>query len=147
MYEDKLTYLGCFDLNNFSAFCEKSFYWNPKFTKHRHYSIMPNKLGNIMFSHSSFCFKISHMLFNFISRLILILILLNSIIFQNKVDLCLISIVGFCESLTKLYHNSSFVTKFFPFLLFIAKTCTSITCDILLARFVQEYSKCSIWCY
>jgi hypothetical protein len=79
MYEDKLTYLGCFDLNNFSAFFKTSFYWNPKFTKHHHFSIVPNRLGNIMFNHSSFCFKRSHMLFNFVSRLILIVILLNYI--------------------------------------------------------------------
>jgi len=103
---------------------------------------VPNKFGNIVFNHSPLCFKRSSKSFNSTSRSILIVVLMNPI---PKCSWSLAS--TYCGILRNMEKTT---TKFFPFLLFVAKivleTYVLVCYDILLTMFVQKHFWCLILC-
>ncbi len=66
-----------FSFVQFQCLLQNILYWSFRFTKCHHYSIMPNKFGNIMFNCYPFCFKRSSKLFSSTNKSILIIIITN----------------------------------------------------------------------
>ncbi len=123
MQENKTLIFDVFWFVQFQCFLQNIFYWSPKFTKYHHYSVVPNKFGNVVFNHSSLCFKKSNRSLSSTSMSILI------VVFTNSIPKCNWSLANTCCGIfwnmkKKIIVELPFLfcNKVLPFLAFRGRT-------------------------